>query len=522
MSPRRKQFLFLAGIGVAVLILLAVYVLPRLVDVNRYRPEVEARLQAETGKPVRIGHLALTLFPTASIRVDDFQIGNPQGFPSGRLLSVKTIYAVVSLGALLHRVVKITSLDLENVKLNLLSSGHGNWNYQNHPDAPSASTPSPGRRLFTLGTVSNIRIEHGQWSIADVLPSNREGPPYLKGTGISTEISKINLGVWGGGSADVFATPGPAGWLFPVAEAAERSPAPAAEGTLKAKSLRFGTVECTGFKSEIRIYRQKILLDNMGTDIDGGRAQGTLALDFSGSHLRYASRIQMHGVDIARALASDPQGRGKMTGTLDGSMQLSGEITSSANPLLNLTGRGQLRARHGTLPSLQLNKNLMLLARVARLGPAAGNPSSFSSISADLDIAGGILRTKKIVVVGNGVDVDGSGLMALTGPQKLDYAGMATLAAGQTALTNLLAGLLGGSYNNGKLSFPFTLKGTLSNPRFILKALGTGLGNLTTPSSGGTSGSSSPGSTQRKPGLWQTLQSLFAKPKQSATQPQAP
>jgi hypothetical protein len=43
--------------------------------------------------------------------------------------------------------------------------------------------------------------------------------------------------------------------------------------------------------------------------------------------------------------------------------------------------------RKGKLPSLQLNENLLDLARLAKMGPASGDPGSFSSIAIDFTIA---------------------------------------------------------------------------------------------------------------------------------------
>ena len=80
MSTGKKIALGGAVFLVVLLVALAIAV-PMLVDVDRYRPQVVAFIQEQTGKPAEIGRLTLTLFPTLSIRVDDFTLGNPSGFP---------------------------------------------------------------------------------------------------------------------------------------------------------------------------------------------------------------------------------------------------------------------------------------------------------------------------------------------------------------------------------------------------------------------------------------------------------
>src|SRR5579862_2258626 len=83
----------------AVIVLAVIIIVPMLVDVDRYRPEVIERIASETGKPAEIGRLSLTLFPSVAIRVDDFELGNPQGFPQGDFVRTKRIDAVVDAGA---------------------------------------------------------------------------------------------------------------------------------------------------------------------------------------------------------------------------------------------------------------------------------------------------------------------------------------------------------------------------------------------------------------------------------------
>jgi hypothetical protein len=107
---------------------------------------------------------------------------------------------------------------------------------------------------------------------------------------------------------------------------------------------------------------------------------------------------------------------------------------------------------------------------MAGVGPANGDPSSFSSISTDFRIADARLSNNKITVVGNGVDVDGSGSMTMAGDGTLDYQGDATLAAsGNNPLGTVLGGLAGAKVANGKLTFPFTVGGTIAKPKFSLK-----------------------------------------------------
>ena len=122
MADRHKSAIPLVVI-VATLCMIALIILAAvLFNLDRYRTEVISYLQEKTGKPIEIGRLALTLFPSLSIRVDDFGLKNPAGFPSGYFVKARRIDATLDTGALLHWKVVIKSLKLNDAALNLVST----------------------------------------------------------------------------------------------------------------------------------------------------------------------------------------------------------------------------------------------------------------------------------------------------------------------------------------------------------------------------------------------------------------
>jgi hypothetical protein len=169
-----------------------------------------------------------------------------------------------------------------------------------------------------------------------------------------------------------------------------------------------------------------------------------------------------------------------MTGKMDGNVTLSGEVVDSPDPLAGIRATGHTRVRDGRLPTLQLNKNLIELARLSQIGPVAGDPGAFSSISSDFNIANSRITNSKIAVAGNGVDAEGSGSLTLAGAGSLNYEGTARLAAKKNPLSEVLANISGATFADGKLSFPFTIGGTLRNPQFKLKTLSGPGGKLGT------------------------------------------
>jgi hypothetical protein len=152
---------------------------------------------------------------------------------------------------------------------------------------------------------------------------------------------------------------------------------------------------------------------------------------------------------------------------------MKGAIVNSSDPLAGVTGAGQGRVRNGQMPSLQITGNLRGLAKLASVGPANGDPSSFSSLFTDFRIANARLSSNKINLTGNGVDVDGSGSLTMAGEGSLDYSGEASIASsGRNPLGSIVAGLAGAKLANGKMTFPFSVGGTFAKPKFSLNGSG--------------------------------------------------
>lgn len=521
MSKGKKAALGIL-ILVAVVLIAAAVLVPALINIDRYRPQVAKHLEEETGKPVEIGRLTLHVFPTVAIRVDDFSMGNPAGFPKEEFVQARRISAVVDAGALWDRKVVIKSLELEDPVLNLLEDARGKWNFEN----PSAPRPSPdasgaGPASFTLGIISKVTISNAQLKAAALLASGREGPAYFEGQGVTVELEQVDLNAFTAAvlvAARPLATlaPGGAGWGTSLALAADAAGRPAAEGELSAQSLLFSNLRVTSVKSKLRLYPRQVFFDGLHFDLYDGHAAGALDFNFAGRNPRYNAQTKLSGVNMAKLLEAFPQARGKMTGTMDGDVKLAGEVERSPDPLAGIEGAGQVSVKNGRLPSLNLNKNLMALAQLSNLGAAQGDPSSFSSMSSDFNISKGRITSNKILILGNGMDIHGAGALSLAGAGNLDYQGVAKLAAGQSPISGLLTGLAGATLQDGKLSLPFGIGGTLDNPRFILKSLGSGnQANALQNLMGGQRSAPSGQTQQQQPSdLVQGITGLFKKKKQ--------
>jgi uncharacterized protein involved in outer membrane biogenesis len=420
----------------AVLLAILFFAVPALIKVDRYRPQIVSYLQQKTGKQIEIQRLGLSFFPV-SIRVDGFGIINPPLFPRGYVVHVARIDAGLDAAALLHRQVLIKSLVLENPVIHLISDPDGPWNFEN-------PNPKSSQYAFPLEPIANVQIKRGEVTASNLLLSDAPGPVLFEAHDISSELANVNIeAIINPSSASVDAL-----------------------GTLKAGRLRFGSVHATNVNTKLRLEERQIVFSNLTAQIYGGSVNGEFVFKLSGKTPSFATKAEVHGMEMAHLLAAFGNASGIMTGKVTGDLTLVGDIEHSSHPLAGMRGAGHVTVRNGQVPSLELNANLMKLMHFNDLGPAKNDPSSFNLISTDLQLANQRIASTKIDIDGYGVDVDGSGSVSVSGSDQLDYRGTAQITTKQGFFTNTFGRLSGGTLVDGKLTFPFRITGTIQNPVF--------------------------------------------------------
>ncbi len=435
MAIRRRTGLIVIGIAAALLLAL-ILVVPALIRVDRYRPQVISYLQEKTGKQVEIGRLSLSFFPL-SIHIDGFGVKNPPIFPHGYIIQVPRIDAELNVGALLHRQVVIKSLVLKDPVLNMTSDPDGPWNFENPQAQASQNT-------FPLGVISRVEIKRGQLIASNLLPSDAAGPIFFEAHDIFCDLDQVNL----------------MGIINPSSSSTD------GQGTVKAGLLRFGSVEARNLESKLRLEARHVFFTEVNAEVYGGSAAGDLTFDLLGKNVKFKTDARLKGVNVAQLLAAFPNGGGKMTGKMEGDVKLAGEIMHTLRPLAGIHGAGHVTVRNGLVPSLKLNANLMKLAHFNDLGPAKNDPSAFNLITSDLELDNQRISSRVIDIDGYGVDVDGSGSVSVSGSDELNYRGLAEITTKESFFTNTVARLSGASLKDGELQFPFRIGGTIDNPVF--------------------------------------------------------
>ena len=183
-------------IALVLLVVIALFALPSLVNVNQYHDKIQAELQQKLHRNVKLGDMSLKLIPF-SIRVTNVEIGEDSKFNTGRpFASTQQLAVSAKLLPLLRHDIQVNSVELIDPKIELVRNAQGVWNFAslqqpgqetapsqpaaNQPAAkqpgsskPSPTQPTPGQakpgqpssgQAFSL---SQLKITNGQVAITD-------------------------------------------------------------------------------------------------------------------------------------------------------------------------------------------------------------------------------------------------------------------------------------------------------------------------------------------------------------------
>jgi len=162
----------------AVLLLAAALVVPRVVDINRYHSQIQTQLERRLDRQVSLGEMGLSLFPP-SVSVRNAVIADAPGFGDEQpFATVERLYVSVEFWPLLHRQVEIKSLQLERPRIELIRNKEGKWNFASlgEQQPPAAPVPSqgqePGQPTGTMPstsqfTLASLVVHDGQLAVTD-------------------------------------------------------------------------------------------------------------------------------------------------------------------------------------------------------------------------------------------------------------------------------------------------------------------------------------------------------------------
>ena len=209
----KKKTALAAGAALVALILLAV-IAPAVVDWNRYKPDVVARLGAELGRPVTIGGpLRLRLLPRPTATAEGGAVGNLPGVQPAEMASIPALHIRLRLLPLLTGRVEVAAVALDRPVLHLrrLPDGRANWRFTPAAPTPAAgaahpSTPSVPAPAVPPAAKPAAKLPIGAVEVSDGTLT------YQSGDGAPLRVDGITARLTMDGAAGPFAAKGSARW----------------------------------------------------------------------------------------------------------------------------------------------------------------------------------------------------------------------------------------------------------------------------------------------------------------------
>lgn len=122
-----RRILVILGVLVMVAILI-VAIVPSLISVDRYRPQIESGLRDKLGRGVKLGALKLHIIPL-SVSIESITIAESPQFPASLpFATANNVAASVQLFSLLRGEPVIDSLSMARPSIELIRNPDGVWN----------------------------------------------------------------------------------------------------------------------------------------------------------------------------------------------------------------------------------------------------------------------------------------------------------------------------------------------------------------------------------------------------------
>jgi AsmA family/AsmA-like C-terminal region len=158
-SPRRWILLAAAVLSVVA------FVLPPLVNINRYQHRIADSISRSIGRQVHISSVKLRLLPLPGFEFSDFSVEEDPRFGSEPILHSDSVAADLRLLSLWRGKLEVSRIHFDDASLNLVRERNGGWNFASilvqaaHiPNAPTGQRHAGSAPRFPYIEAENTRI----------------------------------------------------------------------------------------------------------------------------------------------------------------------------------------------------------------------------------------------------------------------------------------------------------------------------------------------------------------------------
>ncbi len=156
-----RKFAVVAIIACVVFVLVLALI-PQFLDVNHYRPRIQAELQNKLGRPVTVGEIKASFLPPSLI-VKDVVIGEDARFGAGPFAKAQELNVRVALIPLLRKDLQVKSLRLVSPDIELIKNQDGQWNYASL--GQTQKEPSSQPSAASQPTLDHLEITKGSRAV---------------------------------------------------------------------------------------------------------------------------------------------------------------------------------------------------------------------------------------------------------------------------------------------------------------------------------------------------------------------
>jgi len=144
---------------IAMLIVLAVFLVPPLVSMGRYKSRITEMISASFGRPVRLSSVELRLLPWPGFVLTNLTVAEDPEYGAEPVLHANTVTANIRLLSLWRGRLEIGSVSVDEASLNVVRAGPGRWNLDRLFRSAAKAAPSgSAARQFPYLEATNSRI----------------------------------------------------------------------------------------------------------------------------------------------------------------------------------------------------------------------------------------------------------------------------------------------------------------------------------------------------------------------------
>jgi len=195
----KKKRLLLVLSGLVLVILVALFILPFLIDESRIREVIVSQLESSLHRKVSVQNAEITVFTGIGVRLGNVLISEDPRFGSGGFMQVESLKVKPSLFPLLRGKVELSSVQAVRPVIRLIRNAAGVWNFSSLSESSGPETRNKTRAAAPLATppqstswaISSLSMSDGTISIRDQL--TRGKAPETQYEHINAFLSGVSL-----------------------------------------------------------------------------------------------------------------------------------------------------------------------------------------------------------------------------------------------------------------------------------------------------------------------------------------